>query len=273
MVTSQIYSAPIRRDVEYGRVDGTPLLFDAAIPDGKGPHPGVIIVHGGGWIGGHRQYSVEPLFQPLTKAGFAWFSISYRLATDLLQFGVAVDDVQTAIEFVRKHAVEYNVDPERIAVLGESAGAHLASLAVERTPKSVAAIVAMYPPTDLVSLARDSPSVPDSIRQLVRVAGMEQFITGYLRDMSPIAHVSANLPPFLLVHGTADGIVPYAQSEHMLAKLRSAGVSAELITVEGGGHGLRGWETARFSGYRQKVIDWLTLKLASAGASILAPGR
>lgn len=268
MISSQIYSAPVHRNIEYGQAGDGPLLCDAALPDGSGPFPAVIIVHGGGWIGGHRQHSVEPLFQPLTDAGFAWFSISYRLATDLLHFGVAVDDVQTAIQFVREHAREYNVDPKRIAVLGESAGAHLASLAVERSPKSVAAIVAMYPPTDLVSLARESQSIPDSVRQLVKVAGMEQLITGYLEDMSPIAHISANLPPFLLVHGTADGIVPYQQSERMLAKLRSAGVAAELITVEGGGHGLRGWEiSSRFSGYRRKVIDWLILKLASGTAS------
>lgn len=262
----QLLSAPVQRGVEYGRVGEMPLLFDSAIPDGTGPFPAVIIVHGGGWIGGHRQHSVEPLFEPLTTAGFAWFSISYRLATDLLQFGVAVDDVQTAIRFVREHAREYNVDPGRIAVLGESAGAHLASLAVERSPKSVAAVVAMYPPTDLVSLAQNSRSIPESIRQLVKAAGMEQLIVGYLQEMSPIHHVTPDLPPFLLVHGTSDGIVPYEQSERMLKKLQSAGVTAELITVEGGGHGLRGWESStRFSTYRQKLIDWL--------ASRLAPGR
>ena len=89
----QLFFAPMQRGVEYGRVGETPLLFDAVITDGPGRFPAVIIVHGGGGIGGHRQHSVEPLFEPLTRAGFAWFSISYRLATDLLQFGVAVDDV------------------------------------------------------------------------------------------------------------------------------------------------------------------------------------
>jgi acetyl esterase len=265
----QLYSAPVQRGVEYGRVGETRLLLDALIPDGSGPFPAVIIVHGGGWIGGHRQHSVEPLFEPLTRAGFAWFSISYRLATDLLQFGVAVDDVQTAIRFVRENAQQYNIDSDRIAVLGESAGAHLASLAVERAPKSVAAVVAMYPPTDLVSLAQNSRSIPESIRQLVRTAGMEELIVGYLREMSPIHHVTPDLPPFLLVHGTADGIVPYEQSERMLKKLQAVGIPAELITVEGGGHGLRGWEgSTRLSAYRQKMIDWLATRLAPG--SVLA---
>ncbi len=262
MISSQLFSATVQRGVEYGRTSGGPLLLDASIPEGKGPFPAVVIVHGGGWIGGHRQYSVEPLFEPLTQAGFAWFSISYRLATDLLQFGVAVEDVQTAITHVRQNAARYRIDPDRLAVLGESAGAHLASLAVERSPKSVSAVVALYSPADLVSLARNSTTIPESIRQMVRAAGMEQLIIGYLHEMSPIEHVSKELPPFLLVHGTADGIVPYDQSERMLAKLRAAGVPADLVTVQGGGHGLRGWErSSQISGYRTKIIDWLVGKL------------
>jgi alpha-L-fucosidase 2 len=198
------------------------------------------------------------LLEPLSNAGFAWFSISYRLASDLLQFGVAVDDVQTALNFVRQNASKYNVDPNRIAVLGESAGAHLASLAVQRSPKSAAAVVALYPPTDLVSLARDLASIPESVRLAIKAAGMEALIHGYLREMSPIEHVTKNLPPFLLIHGTSDTVVPYDQSERMLKKLKAAGIPAELITVEGGGHGLRGWErSARHATYRQQMIDWL----------------
>jgi acetyl esterase len=263
MLTVNLIGDPVQRSVEYGRAGDVPLLMDFSAPEGQGPFPAIVIVHGGGWIGGHRQFSVEPLFEPLAKSGFAWFSISYRLATDLLQFGVAVDDVQTALQFVRSNAEKYNIDPQRIAVLGESAGAHLAFLAVERDPRSVAAVVAMYPPTDLVSLAENARAIPDSLRQMVRAAGMEGLIRGYLKEMSPIDHVTSGLPPFLLVHGTADTIVPFEQSERMLQKLRAAGNSAELITVKGGGHGLRGWERSReHATYRQAVIDWLqkTLK-------------
>lgn len=271
MLLSQLFSAPVRRDIEYGRVGNTPLLLDSAVPEGTGPFPAVIIVHGGGWIAGHREYSVRPLFDPLTKAGFAWFSISYRLATDLLAIGAAADDVQTAIDYIRAHAREYNIDTARIAVLGESAGAHLAMLAVERSPKSVAAVVAMYAPSDLVRLARESRTIPEPVRQLVRVAGMENLILGYLREMSPIEHITRDLPPVLLIHGTADGIVPLDQSERLLAKLRDAGIQAELMTVDGGGHGLRAWELSpRLLGYRDKMIAWLSdrlsLPVATAGA-------
>src|SRR5215475_13366419 len=73
-------------DVEYSRMAGVPLLLDAAIPHGTGPFPAVIIVHGGGWVRGDRRVDVQPLFQPLREAGLAWFSISYRLMTNVTQF-------------------------------------------------------------------------------------------------------------------------------------------------------------------------------------------
>src|ERR1051325_7771397 len=115
--------------IEYAKPDGISLLFDACIPLGDGPFPAAIIVHGGGWARGDRRTDVEPLFQPLTDAGIAVFSISYRFATDPLRFGVAIDDVRTAIRFVKAHATEYNVDPDRIALIGASAGGHLAATA------------------------------------------------------------------------------------------------------------------------------------------------
>ena len=273
MLSSQLFAANLHRSIEYGRAANQALLMDASIPEGKGPFPAVIIVHGGGWIGGHREYSVQPLFEPLSNAGFAWFSISYRLASDLLQFGVAVEDVQTALSFVRQNAAKYNVDPNRIAVLGESAGAHLATLAVQRSPKAAAAVVALYPPTDLVSLTRDLMAIPESVRHAIKAAGMEALIHGYLREMSPIEHVTPNLPPFLLIHGTSDTVVPYDQSERMLKKLKAAGIPAELITVEGGGHGLRGWErSTRQLAYRDKMIEWLHRQLDRRPA-VVASGQ
>ena len=106
-------------DVEYGRADGISLRMDAQIPPGPGPSPAVILVHGGGWVGGSRTWNVSPLFEPLNQAGFAWFSISYRLAKDFFHFGVAVADVRHAVHHVRSHASEYNIDPARIALLGD----------------------------------------------------------------------------------------------------------------------------------------------------------
>lgn len=242
MFTSQLTFGAVQRDVEYSRPGGQSLRLDANVPEGKGPFPAVVLVHGGGWIRGDREFNVEPLFDPLSKAGFAWFSISYRLATDFLNLGAAVDDVADAVRFVRKNAAEFNIDPGRIALLGESAGAHLASLAAMREPKSVAAVVALYSPSDLESLAKTSNAVPPQVRDAVRASGFGDLVLAHLRSLSPIEHVRAGLPPFLLVHGTADTLVPYGQSVRMLERLKAAGVPAELVTVERGGHGLRGWE-------------------------------
>src|SRR3954471_24214408 len=111
------FAAETWRDVEYARAEGMSLRLDASIPEGKGPFPAAIIVHGGGWVRGDRRIDVAPLFKPLSDAGLAWFSISYRLATDVLHFGVAVADVEDAIRFVKEHAAEYKVDPGRIALI------------------------------------------------------------------------------------------------------------------------------------------------------------
>src|SRR5215475_11163493 len=100
-ISSSAFAASTYNDIEYSRMTGVPLLLDAAIPRGSGPFPAVIIVHGGGWVRGDRRVDVQPLFEPLTAAGFAWFSISYRLMTDITQFGDAVQDVEAAIRFVK----------------------------------------------------------------------------------------------------------------------------------------------------------------------------
>src|SRR4051794_32726322 len=86
-------AAQVRADIEYARVNGISLRMDASVPDGDGPFPAAIIVHGGGWVSGDRKTNVQPLFEPLSEAGFAWFSISYRLVTDVTQFGIGIADV------------------------------------------------------------------------------------------------------------------------------------------------------------------------------------
>src|ERR1700722_739422 len=101
-----------RENVEYGRAGDSSLRLDAHVPDGPGPFPAAIIVHGGAWVTGDRKRSVEPLFQPLSSHGFAWFSISYRLANDsssggfapALMLGTQIDDVRQAVAYVRSHA-------------------------------------------------------------------------------------------------------------------------------------------------------------------------
>jgi acetyl esterase len=259
--TLQLGKAEVRPDIEYGRVGDFSLRMDANIPDGKGPFPAVVIVHGGGWIGGSRDYNVEPLFRPLTQAGFAWFSISYRLASELPLFGAAIDDVQEAVRYVKAHAKEYNIDPTRMALVGESAGAQLSSMAALTADRaaSVNAVVSFYNPSDLVSLARTSTMIPQTIRQAVQGTPWADLLLTRLRDLSPVTHVSATMPPFLLIHGTADTLVPFEQSTKFCNTIHQAGGQCDLLEVKGAEHGIRRWEGSKDSTrYKQYMVDWLT---------------
>ncbi|HET7535264.1 MAG TPA: alpha/beta hydrolase, partial [Candidatus Didemnitutus sp.] len=128
--------AGLHPDIEYGRADGVSLKLDVSVPEGEGPFPVAILVHGGGWSSGDKAGSdkpgngadITPWFAPLTTAKFTWFSINYRTAPEH-RWPACFEDVQTAIRWVKAHAKEFKGDPNRIAILGHSAGGHLACLA------------------------------------------------------------------------------------------------------------------------------------------------
>jgi alpha-L-fucosidase 2 len=159
----------VSRGIQYAQAGDVRLLMDSSVPSGRGPFPAVIVVHGGGWVAGDRRLSVDPLFAPLTGAGIAWFSISYRLA-NMAAFGAGIEDVRQAVLHVRANASKYNIDPNRIALVGESAGAHLASMAALSPALKgiVKGVVALYSPSDLVALARTSEQVPADVRRAVQ---------------------------------------------------------------------------------------------------------
>jgi alpha-L-fucosidase 2 len=271
MMTAASARAELRQNMEYGRAEGVSLRLDAEIPPGAGPFPAVIIVHGGAWVSGDRRYSVQPLFHPLANAGFAWFSISYRLASNVEVFGDAVHDVEQAVRYVRAHAAEYHVDAGRIALVGESAGAQLAAMAaLGPEGRDVKAVVSLYGPTDLVTLARTSTQIPESIRRSVAGTPFESLLLGGLAQWSPINHVAAGMPPFLLIHGTSDSLVPFEQSVSLCDKARQAGGSCEVYPVNGGGHGLRWWEADHLTAYKRHMVDWLERELGS-GQRAAAP--
>src|SRR3954449_844182 len=231
----------VRRDIEYARVGDMRLALDAGLPQTAGACPAVIVVHGGGWVRGDRALDVAPLLQPLSDAGFAWFSISYRLMNDVTQFGAGVEDVEAAIRFVKAHAAEYRIDPNRIALVGESAGGQLAAMAAlnDDPATRVKAVVALYAPTDLAGIARTSKQVPQWIRDNLQGTPFEGIILARLKQLSPIEHVRRDMPPFLLIHGTADTLGPFEQSRAMCDRMKSAGASCELYPVKGAGHGVR----------------------------------
>jgi len=153
-ITLSMHAAELKHDIEYGRAGDETLLLDAHIPDGDGLHPVAILVHGGGWSRGDKSgldeptkgADITPWFAPLNNAGFTWFSINYRLAP-VHRWPAGFEDVQTAIRWVKQHAPEYKGDPERIALLGYSAGGHLVTLAgTHAAPDTkVQAVVAFAP--------------------------------------------------------------------------------------------------------------------------------
>lgn len=257
-------AAELRNNIEFSYAGGVVLRLDASIPDGPGPFPAAVVVHGGGWVGGNRRIDVAPLLQPLSDAGIAWFSVDYRLTADPLRFGVAVNDVEAAVQFVRKHAEEYRVDRGRIALVGESAGGHLAAMAALNGPASVNGVVALYAPTDLVALAKDSELIPDAIRDQLHGTPFEGLILARLAQLSPIEKVRRGIPPFLLIHGTADPIVPFAQSRAMCDRMESVGAECEVFPVPGAGHGIRRWESSPAMGtpYKREMIRWLREQLS-----------
>ncbi len=279
--------AEVRKDVEYARPGGQSLQLDACVPDGKGPFPTAIIVHGGAWRAGDKQFSgVKPLFEPLSQAGFAWFTINYRLAPKRRAPGAAedtaaasrtnylsaqVEDVEAAVRWVKAHAGEYKVDPKRIALIGESAGAHLIAMvaAQDKPATRVAAAIPFYGPFDLEAMVaavrQVAPSAGASrvFADLVGAVGIDdEAYYALIRKASPIHSVHQGIPPFLLIHGTADKTVPYSQSPKLCEKIKSAGGSCEVFPVEGADHGIGKWEAnPAFQAYKAKMIDWLKANL------------
>lgn len=251
--------AGMKTDVEFAKAGGVSLTLDAWVPDGKGPFPAVIVVHGGGFTKGDKQTFVKPLFEPLTRGGFTWFTINYRLAP-AYKFPAATDDVASAIRYVKKHAAEYKADPKRIALMGESAGGYLVSYvgAVNRPDASVAAVVSFYGIHDLRARLGDNEKAPASMQAFFGFTERNAEAERLLEKASPVTYVRKQMPPFLLLHGTADHLVPYQQSVGMCEKMKQAGAACELFTVEGADHGVGSWErNPAFQAYKVKMVEWL----------------
>lgn len=260
-------AATITRDVIYGTAGGVSLRLDAAMPDSPGPHPAVVLVHGGAWQAGDKTH-FRSLFEPLSRAGYAWFSINYRLAPKF-KYPACVDDVETAMKWVKAHAAEYNVDPDRIALLGESAGGHLVELVAARAPANSAvrpaAVVALYAPSDLPALAdaniNRGMDVTPILKALFGRTEIDAAAIELLKAASPLTYVKAGLPPFLLLHGTADVLVPIGQSVAFQTACQAVGVPCELVTVRNGPHGMMLWNLIDPS-YKDRILAFLgdTLK-------------
>jgi acetyl esterase/lipase len=209
--------------------------------------PVVLVVHGGSWIGGSitlDRANPNSTAVRLAQHGVAAVAVDYRLARPGSPSWPAVlDDLREAVRWTRRHAGEFNLDPDRIAVLGQSAGAHLAALSAtlpdepgpDGVSSRVAAVVSFYGPSDLVELMAARRLAHDPIRTFVgeRAIGLVEK----LREASPVNHVSRDDPPFLILHGSDDAWVPLEQSVLLAGALKRAGVRHHLIVVAGARHG------------------------------------
>jgi acetyl esterase/lipase len=265
--------ADLRTNIEYGQADGQRLLLDVNVPDGAGPYPILILVHGGGWSHGDKGGSekpgdsadITPWFAPLTAANFTWFSINYRLAP-AHRWPACLEDLQTAIRWVQAHGAEYKGDPRQVGLLGHSAGGQLVTMvgAQNRENARVQAVVGFAAVTDSEQDLPQRGGLSTSLQGLFdRPKALTPESLAMIRAFSPINYVKPGLPPFLLIHGDADKSVPYPQSLHFQAKLRAAGVPCELITIPGAPHSLVAWDQIDPS-YKPQLVAWLKAALAPA---------
>jgi alpha-L-fucosidase 2 len=248
-------------DIEYAAPDGESQKLDAHVPEGKGPFPAIILVHGGGWTVGTKTANfVKPLFPVLDETGMVWFSIDYRLAPKH-PYPAARLDVEAAIRWVKANAKKYKVDPKRIALMGESAGAHLVNLVGAKNDVGVAAVVSFYGPIDMVRFAQsrfEKIPMTENMKSFFRIDGYNEAAKPILREASPDTYVNQKTPPFLIIHGTRDDQVPYEQATLHVALFQKRGIPVELITVQDGIHGVVNWEKeARFHNYKQPMVAWL----------------
>lgn len=251
--------ARILRDLEYARVEGKPLRLDLYLPPGADraePLPVLVWVHGGGWQAGSKNNC--PL-APLCGRGYAVVSVQYRL-TDAATFPAQIHDCKGAVRWIRANATKYNLDPRRIGAAGGSAGGHLVALLgtsgdlrelegdvggnLDHSSR-VQAVCDFCGPADFVG--RESVLTGADGREpqaLIRLfGGPLSENREKARLASPVVHVSADDPPFLIIHGDEDPLVPVSQSERLAAALKQAGVDATLHVVKGGGHGVIGPDT------------------------------
>ena len=218
--------------------------------------PGVIVIHGGGWIQGNKESMLERFCLPFVEHGFVVANVEYRLAQSATA-PAAVNDVLEAAKWFRDRAADYKVDPNQIIVTGDSAGGHLAMM-VGMAPESaglgpsikIAAVVNFYGISDVP----DQLQGPHLQTYAVTWVPEQQDRMDLAKKLSPITYVRKGLPPMLSIHGDADEVVPYEQSVRLTKELKTAGDQAELITVPGGQHGFPPEEMSQLW---PQIFKWL----------------
>jgi len=232
----------IIRDRTYIERDSGPLHLDLYLPKGKGPFPGVLVVHGGAWrIGSKTQLAAVAM--SMAKNGYSTAAISYRLAPQD-KFPAQIYDCQAAVRWMRTHATELKLDPSRIGGLGYSAGGHLVALlgTLDDDDFREEGVPADAPSARLQAVM--AGGAPCDFRMLpANSSGLAYWLGGTLaeksdlyRIASPASFITPDDPPMFFFHGQTDMIVPVGSPKRMVEQLASAGVPSEFFMIKNSGH-------------------------------------
>jgi acetyl esterase/lipase len=247
----------VEQDIPYAGTKDPRQTLDLLLPKapkGDKPLPVVVGIHGGGWLSGDKSQGVGGIMTLVASGEYAGVTINYRLSGQA-PWPAQVFDCKAAIRWVRGNAEKYHLDPDRIGVIGGSAGGHLVAMLgtsggveglegdlgpYKGLSSQVRCVVDQFGPSELAtmgdapsSLDHNAPGSPES--KLLGGPILENKEKA--KVASPITYVSKDDPPFLIIHGDKDMIVPYDQSERLTKALKAAGVDVLLVKVEGGGHG------------------------------------
>lgn len=240
---------PMTIDLTYCTTEeGIKLTMDLYRPkQDSGLLPVVLYVHGGGWTSGDKSDGVGLLFkEELTRRGYLFASINYRLGPKYI-FPAQIEDVKCAVRYLRAHAAKYRLNPERIGAIGGSAGGHLVALLGTSDAETgwdvgefadqssrVQAVVDLFGPADLHAMFAEADRM-----YMMRIFDASSSDDPTLAEYSPVTYASPDDPPFLIMHGDQDEVVPLEQSQILYERLKAAGVPAELVVVENAAHSFR----------------------------------
>lgn len=276
-------------DVIYGRKYGTALTFDIFRPNGPANGLGIVYAVSGGWYSSHDMNGSIPHMAPLLARGYTVFAVVHG-SQPKFAIPEILEDMHRAVRFIRFHARECGIDPDRIGMTGVSARGHLSLMQgaggadgdpkakdpVDRVSSRVQAVGCFCPPTDFLNYGKpgedaigrgvltnyagafDFRELDPKLRKLVPITD-EARIVEIGRRISPVYHVNASSPPTLILHGDADLLVPFQQAQTLVVKMKEAGVDAKLIAKPGAQHG---WPdlSADFA----LVADWFDVHLKPA---------
>jgi acetyl esterase/lipase len=265
--------AQILPDVVYGHKDGMALTFDVMKPE-QPNGAAVLFLQSGGWYSTWQEpRNLLPACRPFLDKGMTVFIVRHGSAP---KYAIpdAVGDVRRCVRFIRLHAKDWGVDPDRLGVLGGSAGGHLTLMlattaddgdpkspdVVLRQPDRIAAAVSLYPPTDIRTWVADPP---EAIRKIPALKPPLTFDAAKAGDFSPALHVTPKTAATLLIHGDKDELVPLEHSKVMIAAFQREKVTSRLLVIEGAAHG---FNDAQNRIVVPAMVDWFEKHLAAKRA-------